>query len=47
MNLDNWFDLLFEVAPGVEQHKAWLTKVRDQALTMFDQVDEDDDPKAA
>jgi len=47
MNLDNWFDLLYEVAPGVEQHKAWLTKVRDQALTMFDQVDEDDDPKAA
>lgn len=47
MNLDNWFDLLYEVAPGVEQHKAWLTKVRDQALSMFDQVDEDDDPKAA
>ena len=47
MNLDNWFDLLYEVAPGVEDHKAWLTKVRDQALTMFDQVDEDDDPKAA
>jgi len=47
MNLDNWFDLLYEVAPGVENHKIWLTKVRDQALTMFDQVDEDDDPKAA
>ena len=47
MGLDNWFDLLYEVAPGVEDHKAWLTKVRDKALTMFDQVDDEGEPEAA
>jgi hypothetical protein len=46
MGLDTWLDLLIEVAPECKKHEAWLTQVRDQALTMFDQVDEDD-PKAA
>jgi hypothetical protein len=47
MTLDNWFDLLLEVAPECKAHQDWLTKVRDQALAMFDQVDEGDDDKAA
>jgi hypothetical protein len=36
MALENWFDLLAAVAPGVKDHKAWLTAVRDKALTMFE-----------
>jgi hypothetical protein len=47
MTLDNWFDLLLEVAPECKPHQDWLTQVRDQALAMFDQVDEGDDDKAA
>jgi len=47
MGLDAWYDLLYEVAPGVEEHKAWLTQVRDKALTMFDQVDDEGEPEAA
>ena len=47
MTLDNWFDLLLEVAPECKAHQDWLTQVRDQALAMFDQVDEGDDDKAA
>jgi hypothetical protein len=47
MTLDNWFELLLEVAPECKSHKEWLTQVRDQALAMFDQVDEGDDDKAA
>lgn len=36
MALDNWFDLLSGVAPEVKQHQAWLTKVRNAALKMFE-----------
>lgn len=36
MALENWFDLLSAVAPGVKDHKAWMTVVRDKALSMFE-----------
>jgi hypothetical protein len=36
MALDNWFDLLAAVAPDVKEHKDWLQKVRDKALSMFE-----------
>jgi len=36
MALDNWFDLLTAVAPDVKDHKDWLQKVRDKALSMFE-----------
>jgi hypothetical protein len=36
MALDNWFDLLSGVAPEVKQHQAWLKKVRDAAMKMFE-----------
>ena len=35
MELPTWFELLGAVAPEVKPHEAYLTKVRDQALTMF------------
>lgn len=47
MSLDNWFDLLLEVAPEVGAHEAWLSQVRDAALAMFDQGDDEGDDKAA
>lgn len=34
---DEWFDILRMVDPAVETHKEWLTKVRDQALSLFEQ----------
>ncbi|NDG04026.1 MAG: hypothetical protein EB121_01540 [Alphaproteobacteria bacterium] len=47
MGLDTWLDLLIEVAPESKKHEAWLTQVRDKALTMFDQVDDAGEPEAA
>ena len=39
MALDNWFDLLAAVAPDVKDHKDWLQKVRDKALSMFEDAE--------
>jgi len=47
MALDNWFDLLAEVAPECKQHRDWLMQVRDQALALFDQGDEEGSDQAA
>ncbi|NBO26893.1 MAG: hypothetical protein EBU96_08920 [Actinobacteria bacterium] len=44
MALDNWFDLLAAVAPDVKDHKEWLQKVRDKALSMFEDA-ETEQPK--
>jgi len=44
MALDNWFDLLSFVAPDVKDHKEWLQQVRDTALAMFEDA-ENDQPK--
>ena len=46
MALDNWFELLLEVAPESKAHKDWLTQVRDHAMSLFDQGDEGDDKAA-
>lgn len=35
MELPTWFELLGAVAPEVKAHEAYLTQVRNQALTMF------------
>lgn len=47
MGLDSWYDLLAEVAPECKAHKDWLTKVRDQAMGMFEHVDEGDEQASA
>jgi hypothetical protein len=47
MSLDNWFDLLLEVAPEVGKHEAWFVQVRNAALGMFDPFDDEGDDKAA
>ena len=39
MALDNWFDLLAVVAPDVKDHKEWLQQVRDTALAMFEEAE--------
>jgi len=39
MALDNWFDLLAAVAPDVKDHREWLQKVRDKALSMFEDAE--------
>lgn len=39
MALDNWFDLLAAVAPDVKDHKDWLQKVRDKALSLFEDAE--------
>jgi len=39
MALDNWFDLLAAVAPDVKEHREWLQKVRDKALSMFEDAE--------
>ena len=39
MALDNWFDLLSFVAPDVKDHKEWLQQVRDTALAMFEEAE--------
>jgi len=44
MALDNWFDLLSFVAPDVKDHKEWLQQVRDKALAMFEEA-ENEQPK--
>jgi hypothetical protein len=44
MALDNWFDLLSFVAPDVKDHKEWLQQVRDTALAMFEEA-ENEQPK--
>jgi hypothetical protein len=41
MALDNWFELLAEVAPDCTLHKDWLQQVRDKALGMFDEGEEE------
>jgi hypothetical protein len=41
MALDNWFELLAEVAPDCTLHKDWLQQVRDKALAMFDEGEEE------
>lgn len=41
MALDNWFELLTEVAPDCALHKDWLTQVRDKALAMFEDGEEE------
>ena len=47
MGLDNWLELLIEVSPDAEKYSAWLTEVRDQALAMFDQGEDESEPEAA
>ena len=47
MGLDSWLELLIEVAPESKKHEAWLTQVRDKALTLFDHVDDAGEPEAA
>ena len=47
MSLDNWFELLLEVAPEVSKHESWFVQVRNAALGMFDQFDDEGDDKAA
>jgi len=47
MELESWFDMLQSVAPEVAPHRVWLTNVRDAALAMLNQDDEEADPKAA
>jgi len=44
MALDNWFDLLSFVAPDVKDHREWLQQVRDTALAMFEEA-ENEQPK--
>ena len=44
MALDNWFDLLSFVAPDVKDHREWLQQVRDAALAMFEEA-ENEQPK--
>jgi len=44
MALDNWFDLLSFVAPDVKDHREWLQQVRDKALAMFEEA-ENEQPK--
>jgi hypothetical protein len=39
MALDNWFDLLLFVAPDVKDHREWLQQVRDTALAMFEEAE--------
>ena len=39
MALDNWFDLLAVVAPDVKTHQEWLQQVRDTALAMFEEAE--------
>lgn len=46
--LDNWWDLLVEVAPEVKPYQSYLTEVREQALALFEDGEEDpEEPKAA
>ena len=47
MGLDNWLELLIEVSPDAEKYSAWLTEVRNQALAMFDQGEDESEPEAA
>lgn len=47
MGLDSWLDLLIEVSPESQRHEAWLTQVREQALALFDQGDDEGEPEAA
>lgn len=37
MELPTWFELLGAVAPEVKAHQAYLTQVRDQALSLFNE----------
>ena len=39
---DQWFDVLATLSPGVVDHRAWLTEVRDAVLALL--VDEDNPP---
>lgn len=39
MALENWFDLLSFVAPNVKDHKEWLQQVRNTALAMFEEAE--------
>lgn len=39
MALENWFDLLSFVAPDVKDHREWLQQVRDTALAMFEEAE--------
>jgi hypothetical protein len=45
--LDNWFDLLIEVAPEAKPHEKYLTEVREKALAMFDDADDEPEEPAA
>jgi hypothetical protein len=40
MLLDNWYELLAAVAPGVAEHQKWVTEVRNAAIEMFEIDDE-------
>ena len=40
MLLDNWYELLAAVAPGVSEHQKWVTEVRNAAIEMFEIDDE-------
>jgi hypothetical protein len=47
LGLDNWFELLIEVAPEAKPHEAYLTEVREKALAMFDDADDEPEEPAA
>lgn len=44
---DEWWALLRGVAPAVEPHKEWLTKVRDATLPLFDDAEDETPPLKA
>lgn len=46
MELPAWFDMLASVAPEVRDHREYITKVRDAALALLNEP-EDDQPRAA
>jgi hypothetical protein len=46
MELPAWFDMLASVAPEVRDHREYITEVRNAALALLNQP-EDDEPQAA
>lgn len=47
MALESWQDLLEEVAPEAKEHRVFLKLVRERALAMFDEEEDDDGQPAA
>jgi len=46
LTLENWFDLLVEVAPEAKPHQDYLTRTREAALALFDEGDEEPEKAA-